>query len=82
MWWRRRSGEAGFRLGRALKTRLPGKQCVNEFVIDVVVIVVVIVVVVVVVVDVETISFSNGDGWRDVIDLVDLYADWLCMMMN
>ena len=72
MWWRWRAREAGFRLGRALKTRLPGKQCVNEFVIDVVVIVVVIVV------DVETISFSNGD----VIDLVDLYADWLCMMMN
>ena len=52
MWWRRRAGEAGFRLGRALKTRLPGKQCVNEFIV---------VIVVVVVVDVETISFSNGD---------------------
>ena len=75
MWWRWRAREAGFRLGRALKTRLPGKQCVNEFVIDVDVIIVVVV-------DVETNSFSNGDGWRDVIDLVDLYADWLCMMMN
>ena len=51
-------------------------HCDNELVIDVDVIIVVVVV------DVETNSFSNGDGWGDVIDLVDLYADWLCMMMN
>ena len=56
MWWRRRAREAGFRLGRTLKPRLPGKQCVKQFVIDIDVIVVVDVV------DVETIPFANGDG--------------------
>ena len=65
MWWRRRAGKAGFRLGRALKPRLPGKHCVEEFDIDVDVIVVVVVVFVDVV-DIETISFFNGDGWGDV----------------
>ena len=56
MWWRRRTREAGFRLGRALKPRLPGKKCLKEFVIDVDVIVVVVVDIDV---DVETISFSS-----------------------